>query len=475
MEGKKHIIILVIFIFILIGVVIYFTLAYENSDGVNIKEKIYTYGEDYFFITEIKQNEENINESVKTKIPIMNKKGIIENNKLIIKLQLSNEKFKLTYLDENEELKKLDYISINDEIILETKGVMYVENKDGTYILGNNLNYVEIGDATIVKKENEPIKIKNVGEKMIFEYVVNKDRKMSIWGAYSKDELFTYETFKEKFNSHKLGNGRELLIDGYYFNTPTSYEPYEENALWRIPSAYITNNFIKYGHSIGESIIGQSMLKISVNNINDEGYIPSKPKSMWLSDEYGYEKYFFDTRFNSDTIETFLVGYIKYGDDEYRNAYLKMGEYYINHVKENKHINYSEDGEEGWLMEDYNQEGNDNKVHSSLNHQLHTMKVFYDIYLEEKDVEYLNVANKMLYGIKNIKDKYIIEDGGLEYAYLPNGEMGFVDYPYLTYNDLFLAQKTIEKIKGYRDDDLDYLMRHKKKQMDRDGITNYKK
>jgi hypothetical protein len=52
--------------------------------------------------------------------------------------------------------------------------------------------------------------------------------------------------------------------------------------------------------------------------------------------------------------------------------------------------------------------------------------------------------------------------------------MGYTDYPYLTYNDLYNVQNDLERILGMRNPVLDTLMQSKKLWMDKQGIIGYK-
>jgi hypothetical protein len=151
-----------------------------------------------------------------------------------------------------------------------------------------------------------------------------------------------------------------------------------------------------------------------------------------------------------------------------------MADYYMKHA-DNKHFsNISAAGIEGWLVEDYADKDNkETQTHVSLNHQLQAIHVFLLLYEEENNQKYLDYADKMLYGIKNSADKWIMEDNNLEYAYLINGEMGLIDYPFLTYNDLYVVQLKLMKIKGERDPELELLMAAKKAWMDANHISGY--
>ena len=52
----------------------------------------------------------------------------------------------------------------------------------------------------------------------------------------------------------------------------------------------------------------------------------------------------------------------------------------------------------------------------------------------------------MLQGVKNTRDGWIKNDNNLEYAYFPDGSYGLVEYPFLTYNDLFDFQNSYSRI-----------------------------
>jgi hypothetical protein len=81
----------------------------------------------------------------------------------------------------------------------------------------------------------------------------------------------------------------------------------------------------------------------------------------------------------------------------------------------------------------------------------------------------------MINGVKITRDRWIMPDGNLEYAYMPDGSMGLVDYDYLTYNDLLNVQEDLVRIKGQGDQDLQILMESKRLWMDRNNVSGYRK
>ncbi|KUG04613.1 hypothetical protein ASZ90_017974 [hydrocarbon metagenome] len=97
------------------------------------------------------------------------------------------------------------------------------------------------------------------------------------------------------------------------------------------------------------------------------------------------------------------------------------------------------------------------------------------VYLQDRNEEYLELADRMILGITNMRDRWIMPDGNLEYAYLVDDSMGFVDYTYLTYNDLFKVQLLLEQINGTRNADLDVLMKSKRTWMNANSSSDYLK
>ena len=223
---------------------------------------------------------------------------------------------------------------------------------------------------------------------------------------------------------------------------------------------------------MASNIFGNALLQIESKNILSEGFLPTLPKSTWLYNDYGIESGFFDTRFNADTIETNIIAWRIFREPLYRENYLKLSDYYIKHFEKNHYSLLDSMGNECYLVDDYFYPRA--KIsHVSLNHQLQGIHIFYMLYETEKDIKYLNIADKMLSGIKVTKDRWIMANGNLIYAYMPDGTMGLPDYPYLTYNDLLAVQSDLQRIKGVKDPDIEALIITKKLWMDNNGISGY--
>lgn len=272
----------------------------------------------------------------------------------------------------------------------------------------------------------------------------------------------------------------KLGIDGYYYECPPTYKPYAKGAYWNSPSMYLINAMVKNGGSPLSDILATSYLSIAENNINQEGFIPSQPESKWLKETYDIGSGFFDTRFNADMIEIYMLAYQKFGIESYQIAYLELSNYYLRHG-ENNHVEMylssenadSEENLPGWLIEDYGSGDSLINTHTALNHQLQAIHVFLNLYQLEGEDLYLDYAYKMIRGIEYTQNQWIMPDRNLEYAYMPDGQMGYVDYEYLTYNDFYKVQKDLVAITGTRNIIFDILMDSKREWMNANNISNY--
>ena len=365
------------------------------------------------------------------------------------------------------------------EGILPRESMLFIQTDKYNMILSQAYVYKDLGRGTKewIKTSIHPITIKKHDGKWLVSYKFTKikDTHGIMWGCGSKNKLvdFDNKNIENLWKAYDADINARLCEDGYYYKSPTSYSPTGDNCFWRIPSMYLVNSFIKTGGTLAADIISNAMLHIASSNINNHGYIPTLPESGWLKGSYGIGPGFFDTRFNAGAIECYFLAYKKFGINMYRDLYIRLSDYYVNHIV-NKH--YIINGhEEGWLVQDYAHEQYPAKTHVSLNHQVAGINIMLMLYFEEKQDKYLDLAIKMLQGVKNTRNLWVMEDGNLHYAYLSDGKMGLKDYPYLTYNDLYLLQKNLEKLSGKTDEDIEYLMKQKKRWMDSKKIKGYYK
>jgi hypothetical protein len=376
-----------------------------------------------------------------------------------------------------DSIGNLIHIPLTDGI-LPAGRLLFLSTERYHYILGQPYIYQNIGNGTMQSIGTQPISVRKQPDGWVISYrlSIKLDSYGIIWGVGSQNKLidFSNPTQIDLWKNYDLDRNARLAYEGYHYISPSSYRPYVSGSYWRIPSDYLSNSLVRTDGSLASDILGGALVKIAHGNINDEGFLPTLPESLWLKGDYGILAGFFDTRFNADTIETNIAAFRKFGDEEFRTSYLMLSDYYLSHGT-NRHLkNFNPDGIEGWLVEDYYGEGG-SPTHISLNHQLQAIHVFYMLYEEEADIKYLEFADKMLQGIKNTADLWLMADGNLEYAYLQNGTMGFKDYDYLTYNDLLNVQDDLVRIKGMSDPDLETLLQNKKLWMDVNGIVGYRK
>jgi len=281
-----------------------------------------------------------------------------------------------------------------------------------------------------------------------------------------------------------------LCIDGYYFNAPSSYSPYEDGMLYRMPACYAGVSFARYPTCRMDREVGYALLRISASSQNEQGYWATGPSSTWLQSDFGIGAGFFDTRFNTDFATGLTDTYKRYHDKELLGALLDYTKYFINHAKEN-HIAVGD----GWLVRDYapsDLSSSYKKTHSSLNHQAaeiiflnkldtllssFTPKELEDF--QEYDFvrnvqEITDLSQKMLKGIENTADYWVMPDHNLKYAYGYEGSMELPDYPYLTYDDLFTLNAQLKEMTGKTNDVLEHLMAEKKIWMDANEVTGYR-
>ena len=385
---------------------------------------------------------------------------------------LPGESGTLSYFDDN---KQLITIPLKDGALPKDR-VLFLSTDKYNQILGQGYTYKNLENGTVESEFSLPINIKKVGS----SYLINYSYELSdsdfgiLWGVGSKNILvdLNQPNLNLIWRNYDLDKEARILFDGYHYKSPSSYRPYTPKSYWRIPSSYITNSLIRTGGSLASDILGNALLQIESKNIVPEGFLPTLPKSTWLYNDYGIEAGFFDTRFNADTIETNIIAWRKYREPLYRENYLRLSNYYVSHAEKNHYALFDINGNEGWLVDDYYYPRTKN-THVSLNHQLQAIHIFYMLYETEKDIKYLNIADKMLTGIKATRDKWIMADGNLIYAYLPDGNMGLDDYPYLTYNDLLDVQHDLQRIKGMKDPDIETLIKTKKLWIDTNNINGY--
>ncbi len=354
----------------------------------------------------------------------------------------------------------------------------FLKTSDVNMLFNASNFYVKDRYGTIEQQPNPlPIDVTTTdhGYEIHIHFPQKKYYIAEIWGLESNQDLVDWSSnpnVETIWLSIDLQEHSKWSWDGYYVKTPQTYTPHSPTMFWRLPANYAAHSFILTGGSRAADDLGWVMLDTILPNQNQEGYWETMPRSEWLWTDYGIGAGFYDTRFNTDIAILLLKGYQKYGDQNFYDAAAKYSYYLLKHIDLHHEINFGE--AEGWLISDYSWKQPHKKTHVSLNHQLHEMNFLYEMYLETNQEFYREIADTLLYGVKNTKDKWIKPNHDLHYAYLGNGKVGLQDYPFLTYNDLVASQKILLRIYGRIDPDLAELMAHKKQWMDQTGVKGYR-
>lgn len=260
-------------------------------------------------------------------------------------------------------------------------------------------------------------------------------------------------------------------FDGYYWPCPENYIPTGENYLYRCAAGYLIRSLCNTAriHPAADNLT-LAMLDTMVLEQNEAGYWATTPRSDWLYTDYGIDEGFYDTRFNSDLMETFRKYYRFAGGDVFREAMERYVSFYVDFA-EKEHFS-TESG--GWFIPDYTPYTT-RKPHASLNHLLAECIVLYHL-SEDLEMPHLtDLADRILLAISDTQEDWINDSGDLHYCVFPEGDFGLQDYPYLTYNDLLDTQNLLLKTREQTNPTLQFLMEHKLRWMEENDITEYKK
>ena len=270
--------------------------------------------------------------------------------------------------------------------------------------------------------------------------------------------------------AYTLNTDGRWCYDGYYYEAPSTYVPSGENYFYRNVSCYFGKSMVFGADAYyGCNVFTQIIVDIMLRQQNAAGYLPSCSVSTWLLNDYGIGGGYYDTRFNSDWMETLYLVYTKSENDEIPPAVKRYFAFYLQHAQE--HHRTTANG--GWLVDDYSITGTKTETHTSLNHQLAEASALYHWGDLLGDGELVELADRMLQAVFDTTDKWIREDSNLHYSVSPAWVYGETDYPYLTYNDLFQMQKLLVSRGRERSPELDRLMDAKRSWMQKNGVTGY--
>lgn len=359
---------------------------------------------------------------------------------------------------------------------------LFLTIDDKHIILNQPCLYQDLGQGVVKAVDYLSGKIKVTKTAQGFKLELLFLNKPGIWGeiwALESDSPlidWNYQANKQIWPGYSYIKDNRWLMDGAYYNTPATYTPYEKNSYWKHPEGYVVSGFILTGGSRASDDLGYAQLYVQAHNMEKEGYIKTYPRSTWLYEEYGIKAGFFDTRFNTDLGIIFIEAYKKFGEERFLDYALQYGNFFKGFADKHHYSFFDSWGEEGWLVQDYyHEEENYLLPHSSLNHQLQEIRFLYKLGEITREPSWIVLGSRLLKGIELTCYSWIKEDNNLHYCYYADGSFGAVDYPYMTYNDLFNLQELLKNCTGNSSPYLEKLMDAKKKYMDINGITAYKK
>lgn len=409
--------------------------ALGDSAVFSSKQRLAKFDSGYFFLRET-----------------LDKTGTID---FMSSFDIPGNRLEINYRDVDKKLLKTDLTKGGKAPV---SSELYIETDLCHLYLGQANQLVDLGEGLYQKQAVLPIEIiqnKNNTYTIKLRYQANQHAKNISWGLYSNKRLLDFEspTMRYLFQNYDLQQNAILGYQGYMY----SFENRKDNTYFLIPAPYLASSFVKSGGSKMGDIMGQILLKMAAENINEQGYFPVIPRSRWLSEDYGIEGSYFDNRWNADLAITMMRSVKKQFDPELREAYKTLLSYFANHIRTNSLTTANG----GLLNYDYGLPGQSIPTHISLNHQLNLINMLFEAALMENDMSYLDDAKQLIKGIEYIGTGWVKEDGALHYAYLLDGSLGLKDYDLLTYNDALITRGFMNRIEGTKSDVLAKIMERK--------------
>lgn len=350
----------------------------------------------------------------------------------------------------------------------------------GMYMwLGMPTVYTDQGRGTIDEKRelSVPVEVNKTASGFVLQIKlpVHAGHTSEAWALQSKEPLVTWgdPALEKVWLALDVTQNAKWLYDGYYYKSPSTYEPYTPSSYWRIPENYVLQSLVYTGGSKAAHDMGYVMLKASLRQQEPAGYWKTLPRSQWLYGDYGIPEGFYDTRFNTGAADLMLQGCIQYQEEAFCESAKKYAVFFQSHAAANHYV--IEGIQPGWLVADYaSHNKKEIKTHVSLNHQLAEINYLYSSYLQFGNPTDKDLADLMLSAVVNLGTKWILGNGDLHYAYFPNGTFGRPDYPFLTYNDLVKTQRLYQLLYGTEEATIARLITSKLGWMEKNNVAYVK-
>lgn len=387
-------------------------------------------------------------------------------------VDIPGSEIELSYVEDGDMTTTTEY----EDVPLKT---MYISTDIGYTVVSVPTVYEQDREYESIQTEREyekPVQITQDedGYHVTYTFPVNKDYLSEFFYFQSDKPMFTLnEATVDKLVRTELSEKFRLLSDGFYQISYDTYYPNGEGNYFRNCANYIAYHFLKYNEQSADEIgyfneMAYASSYVVDSQISEDGYFKTESSSEWLSEDFGIENGYYDTRFNADNAEVNIMLVEKFDDPFFEKVLAKYGEFFIEYAEEHA---YQTD--RGILVEDYYHPNETKKSHSSLNHHLANLNVMLSMYEITDEQQYLDTALLMLYGIEDTEDEWILENHDLAYAlHYDSTYLTLKDYPYLTYNDLYTTRERLANLE-IESDAIQDLMDAKMMYMTEQGITGY--
>ncbi|MDE6357235.1 MAG: hypothetical protein K2L15_01440 [Eubacteriales bacterium] len=353
---------------------------------------------------------------------------------------------------------------------------LFIDTDTHSYVISVPAVYKNtFPNSTLTIVRNEELTPKLTKKDGLYELKISFPQNKNLIGEYwtleSDEPLVNWNlNMLNELKRNDLAIERRWSYDGYYFQTPSSYVPSGTDVLYKHAANYTGAYFIKNPINNLFKEMGYVMTKTCMENQNSQGYWATGPKSTWLETDFGIGANFYDTRFSTDFAVSLLHGYQLYNDKDFLKSAVEYAEFFVEYAKNNSYK--IEQG--GILVQDY--DGVTDPTHVSLNHHLAELNFLYELYYITNEKSYLDLANEMLLGVENTMYRWVLPDNNLNYCLFYTKDTNtMVDYPYLTYNDLYHTNYLLNLLFNKSSDAITYLMNCKKQWMDNNNVTGYLK
>ncbi|MFJ6209186.1 hypothetical protein [Lysinibacillus sp. NPDC092081] len=339
------------------------------------------------------------------------------------------------------------------------------------YVSKELITKYENGDKSVVREltsENKALELINNDNGLTVTLPlqsVGKDLSEN-WVLVSQEPLFKKEEGLNEWISQSAKQYKETnkwyTAEGPYTKLPWSIEPatklgYGRN-LVRVQDKKALDHYESMQERYFYDLLLNSVANLFIFQGDKKGLWETEYTSSWLKKDYGIQAPYIDTRHNEKT-----ALFLKEAGDildikELKNSTITYADFLVDQANNG---NIIEVPKGGYLVTDYYSPQQTKKTHTSLNHALGEMNFLLESYQQTKEKSYLDVARNMRWGVENIGEKWLRENGDVWYQV--NGDFTFegTDYPLLTLEDLLKSQQSWEAVGEKRSEMFDLLIRSK--------------